>query len=58
MTLYDAVYEPGELAGAINDSPHVDYYIIGYAGLTVLLILLGLAKGMCAHTSQEACSDL
>ena len=50
MTLYDAVYEPGELAGAINDSPHVDYYIIGYAGLTVLLILLGLAKGMCVCT--------
>ena len=49
MTLYNTTYEPGELAGAINDSPNVDYYLMGYAGLTVLLILVGLVRG----TSQQ-----
>ena len=44
MTLYSATSKPGDLAGAINNSPHVNYYMIGYAGLTVLLILLGLCK--------------
>ncbi|XP_043227096.1 multidrug resistance-associated protein 5-like [Amphibalanus amphitrite] len=44
MTLYNVTYDPGELAGAINDSPHVDYYILGYAGVTLLLILIGLIR--------------
>ncbi|KAF0311377.1 Multidrug resistance-associated protein 5 [Amphibalanus amphitrite] len=44
MTLYNVTYDPGELAGAINDSPHVDYYILGYAGVTLLLVLIGLVR--------------
>ena len=44
MTLYNATYRPGELAGAINNSPHVNYYMIGYAGLTAMLMLTGLCK--------------
>ena len=45
MTRYNVTYDPGELAGAINDSPHVDLYMIGYAGLTLGLILVGSARG-------------
>ena len=44
MTLYNATYKLEELAGAINDSPHVNYYTIGYAGLTALVVLTGLGK--------------
>ena len=44
MTQYNATYDPGELAGAINDSPDVNYYIMGYAGITLLLVFLGFVR--------------
>ena len=45
MTQFNVTYNPGELAGTINDNPHVDFYMIGYAGLTLGFILIGSTRG-------------
>ena len=47
MTQYNVTYDQGELAGAINDSPHLDLYMIGYVGLTLVLVLTGAVRSTC-----------